>query len=635
MNKKIIHYIFRDIFAIDYMYFMLESMSEYQHMFIMKSEERKFKHGINSNKTLGMKIPSKAHVIFIRDDSEIFFDANINNMIQNCSKLIVSGLFDDLTFLMKYSDDIWRKIYLHFWGGDFYCYRENCMVRASSSKIQKLEMLRLAIKRSAAVLNVISTDYIELSQILDIEKKHFEAAMPESTISENTSISKKNLYEKKEGTLRIIIGNSASADNCHIEIFKMLEWMKNDKIEIICPLSYGEVEYRKKVITEGYKIYKEKIVFITDFMPINDYASLLNSCDVGIYNTNRQQGFKNITTMIKFGKKVFLKENTSIWTKLNELGIEVHSIDELMFKTYDVMKPLEIDSKKNNRKYIEEFFSSYKSQWTYVLDDKSQENYCKRAEDKINVNIHLTDHCNLGCKGCSHFAPVASNFFISEEKLKKELNKLNSKIGMRIKDVCLMGGEPLLHPNISRLLKCCREQLPDIPIKILTNGILIKEMDKEFWETCKAYSIQINISCYPINIDYQELVEYVKNKGVMAHIYSDCREGKFRKDCLDPEGKNNPSENYANCRIGGLYLQLKDEKLFRCATAANISILNSAFHFNFEYSESDYLKLDDIINESSIREFLIHPSEFCRYCNLNKQHFVKWDFSQKIKEEWI
>ena len=28
------------------------------------------------------------------------------------------------------------------------------------------------------------------------------------------------------------------------------------------------------------------------------------------------------------------------------------------------------------------------------------------------IDIHLTDHCNLNCKGCTHFSPLAEDFYL-------------------------------------------------------------------------------------------------------------------------------------------------------------------------------------------------------------------------------
>ena len=57
---------------------------------------------------------------------------------------------------------------------------------------------------------------------------------------------------------------------------------------------------------------------------------------------------------------------------------------------------------------------------------------------------HITDHCNLKCRGCSHFSPLAQEWFESVEDFKKDFSQLASLMPVNI--IRLMGGEPLLHP---------------------------------------------------------------------------------------------------------------------------------------------------------------------------------------------
>ena len=41
----------------------------------------------------------------------------------------------------------------------------------------------------------------------------------------------------------------------------------------------------------------------------------------------------------------------------------------------------------------------------------------------------------------------------------------------------LLGGEPFLHPNLIELCQIARNILPEIEIKILTNGIILNNYD--------------------------------------------------------------------------------------------------------------------------------------------------------------
>ena len=63
------------------------------------------------------------------------------------------------------------------------------------------------------------------------------------------------------------------------------------------------------------------------------------------------------------------------------------------------------------------------------------------------VEFWATRHCNLNCAGCSACAPIQSPWFLDLQTLKKDFERL-SHLGITVKNVGVLGGEPLLHPRI-------------------------------------------------------------------------------------------------------------------------------------------------------------------------------------------
>ena len=52
----------------------------------------------------------------------------------------------------------------------------------------------------------------------------------------------------------------------------------------------------------------------------------------------------------------------------------------------------------------------------------------------------------------------------------------------KIAEIQLLGGEPLLHPQITLFLETTRKHFPHNTINIVSNGILLKKQSKEFWD---------------------------------------------------------------------------------------------------------------------------------------------------------
>ena len=109
---------------------------------------------------------------------------------------------------------------------------------------------------------------------------------------------------------------------------------------------------------------------------------------------------------------------------------------------------------------------------------------------------HIVDHCNLNCAGCSHFSPLAEPWFEDFEDFKRDFTELSkvADVGM----IRLMGGEPLLHPDVNKFLILTRQLFPNSGIQLVTNGVLLKKRKEEILETCNNANITICISNYGI-----------------------------------------------------------------------------------------------------------------------------------------
>ena len=106
-------------------------------------------------------------------------------------------------------------------------------------------------------------------------------------------------------------------------------------------------------------------------------------------------------------------------------------------------------------------------------------------------DIEVTEHCNLNCKGCDSLAPLAGEEYLDIAECEKDLSRLSEISGGIVDHINILGGEPLLHPDIEKFVKLTRMYFPIGKIVIVTNGILLKSMKQKFWETCKENKIEI------------------------------------------------------------------------------------------------------------------------------------------------
>jgi len=92
----------------------------------------------------------------------------------------------------------------------------------------------------------------------------------------------------------------------------------------------------------------------------------------------------------------------------------------------------------------------------------------KRLLDRkpLQCSLYVTDRCNLDCAYCTEYDNSRPHPNLDD--LKKWIRKIRELGTMRI---ALVGGEPLVHPNIVELVRYCREL--GFATSLTTNGFLL------------------------------------------------------------------------------------------------------------------------------------------------------------------
>ena len=163
---------------------------------------------------------------------------------------------------------------------------------------------------------------------------------------------------KKHSTLgkNILIGNSATYENNHIDVFYQLKDFELSDRMIVCPLSYGKNNYRNEVIKEGKQIFKNSFEPIIDFVSYQEYVEMLSTCSIVVMNHKRQQAMGNIMIMIGLGAKVYIRKSNPVYAFLQELGVTVFEIEEIKNEE-DFLAPLNEAQSSNNKRIIEDRYN--------------------------------------------------------------------------------------------------------------------------------------------------------------------------------------------------------------------------------------------------------------------------------------
>ena len=229
----------------------------------------------------------------------------------------------------------------------------------------------------------------------------------------------------------------------------------------------------------------------------------------------------------------------------------------------------------------------------------------------FGLEYHLVHSCNLRCAGCSHYSSLLDELtYPSLETITSDLTLLKDKVGDNLRWLRLLGGEPLLHPQLTKCLHTIRGLFPHAQLTIVTNGLLLNKMPQEFYDVCKKGQIAIQVSDYEVN-DSEALKKWLQNKRIHAWSYSAkwrYQSIRMTGQCIDCFGKCVYKKKCNNYRDGKIYL---------CPRIAYIDFFNNRFGTNIRLNESDYISLNDIGSFEELQERLeAARPDFCyKYCN--------------------
>lgn len=358
MRKKIVHLITNDKFTVAYINFMKIYMKEYSHIFLV-SRWSCSKEDLNDNNLVDL-----SNIIRYESGKQLAFGSKIRKLLKEADKIIVSGIFGLEQLIFYWPTSIYKKMYLHYWGGDFYQMRKSPS-RNLLDLFQRYQ-LKYCFEKSYGAIFLIDGEYEKYREITGIIKENnFIASMPYDTYK--TFPFEKYREKNRNACLRIVVGNSANLDNQHTYVFELLRHLKNEDIEIYCPLSYGDDAYGKNIEKIGRDILGEKFHPIFDWMKKEDYYRFLATCDIGIFGNDRQQGMGNIGALLYMGRKIYLKKGTSMYENYKKMGFSCYDIEELKNCSFEELAIF--PEKEGNIRLADELYKPMiiREQWLKVL----------------------------------------------------------------------------------------------------------------------------------------------------------------------------------------------------------------------------------------------------------------------------
>lgn len=238
------------------------------------------------------------------------------------------------------------------------------------------------------------------------------------------------------------------------------------------------------------------------------------------------------------------------------------------------------------------------------------------------LEFEIVKHCNLNCAYCDHFSPWKKGF-VSLADLTKWFETWSRKI--TIPQVHILGGEPLLHPDLIKILKKANEFWCNSQIFLVTNGYLVGPLKAELLPLLKDLNITLVISKHFNTRDYNKklrhILDIVSSSGVsfkLRHSYRHWFQTyEISKDgipYLNNKIISNPSKAYNNCISSKCYM-IKGNHLYRCT---NLCVGNELIKNKVISPDERFLSYKPLSPNSSKETIIKHlvdfPLEQCAYC---------------------
>ena len=241
--------------------------------------------------------------------------------------------------------------------------------------------------------------------------------------------------------------------------------------------------------------------------------------------------------------------------------------------------------------------------------------------------VPITDNCNLNCKGCLFASNMTQGVqHVNLNDLEKDAKRM-SELFFDVPWIRILGGEPLMHPNIIEILKSYRRYFPDSEIDLCTNGLLIPRMKKNFWDCIKRERISIHVSGYKPTYDMLDKIDKILREQHIPYVI--LKRETFLKYYTNIPN-HDMKRSFERCSASGCY-EVYRGRLSTCSAVIAFEKFNTTFGTSYMITENeDWFNIHNSeINPWKIKEKLESPSCLCKYCSDTKTEIFEWEYNSK------
>lgn len=175
-----------------------------------------------------------------------------------------------------------------------------------------------------------------------------------------------NTRQTGEKTVKVLLGTYATPLVLHQDALKYLEKFRKEDIEVYCPMSYGDMEYKMQIIEYGRKMLGEKFICIQEYLSKKDLNNLLNETDIAIMPIVSRCSATIMRMLVKKNKKIYVVDRQRVWTDFVQQGFVFEEFESLQQESYNEFVCNR--NREQNQKVVDRLFSeeNFLKEWKKV-----------------------------------------------------------------------------------------------------------------------------------------------------------------------------------------------------------------------------------------------------------------------------
>ena len=258
-----------------------------------------------------------------------------------------------------------------------------------------------------------------------------------------------------------------------------------------------------------------------------------------------------------------------------------------------------------------------------------------RCRDHIlyinSIEFEVAQHCNLNCKGCNHFSPLSEKRFGDLSGFERDLRRLHDYVD-HIGEIRLVGGEPLLNPQLDQFVRAAHEIYPYESLTVITNGILLSSVSPDLIEAMKDTGAYFSLTLYPPVKDFAlKMAEAIKEQGIRVETFSEVTQFSSQ---LNLEGDSDAKLAERPCFTSECHY-LENGRINKCTISGKCSVYEKHYHLDGLFPDCFVNLFDDKLSAGELYSYLMNPIAMCAYCGRWKLYNWEQAGNDPDMNDWI